>query len=179
VRVKANQPGLHDAVTRLCAEREPVDRHETTDRGRHGRQEHRRVEVFEVEGRLPPGWRRPIARAARVSRLSWCKDTRAGLWRPRREVAYYVSQVPLDAAGFGRAVRSHWGIENRDHHVRDRVLREDDSRIRCRPGVFARLRSFALNILRADGVGNVSEAVYVNALSLDRLLAYGLPRSQN
>jgi hypothetical protein len=178
VRVKANQPGLHDAVTRLCAEREPVDRHETTDRGRHGRQEHRRVEVFEVEGRLPPGWRRPIARAARVSRLSWCKDTRAGLWRPRREVAYYVSQVPLDAAGFGRAVRSHWGIENRDHHVRDRVLREDDSRIRCRPGVFARLRSFALNILRADGVGNVSEAVYVNALSLDRLLAYGLPRSQ-
>ena len=40
--------------------------------------------------------------------------------------------------------------------------------------IFARLRSFALNILRAGGVGNVSEAVYVNALSLDRLLAYGL-----
>jgi hypothetical protein len=177
--VKANQPGLHDAVTRLCAEREPSGRLETVDRGRHGRQEHRRVEVFEVEGRLPPGWRGTIACAARVSRLSWCKDTRAGLWRPRREVAYYVSQVPLDAAGFGRAVRSHWGIENRDHHVRDRVLREDDSRIRRRPGVFARLRSFALNILRADGVSNVSEAVYVNALSLDRLLAYGLPRSQN
>ena len=72
-----------------------------------------------------------------------------------------------------------WGIENRDHHVRDRVLREDDSRIRRKPGVFARLRSFALNVLRANGVSNVSEAVYVNALSLDRLLAYGLPRSQN
>ena len=111
--------------------------------------------------------------------LSWCKDTRTGLWRPRREVAYYVSQAPLDAAGFGRAVRAHWGIENRDHHVRDRVLREDDSRIRRKPGVFARLRSFALNVLRANGVTNVSEAVYVNALSLDRLLAYGLPRSQN
>ena len=26
-------------------------------------------------------------------------------------------------------------------------------------------------------VGNVSEAVYVNALCLDRLLAYGLPKS--
>ena len=170
---------MHDAVTQLCAERDPVDRHETTDRGRHGRQEHRRVEVFEVEGRLPPGWREVVACAARVSRSCWCKDTRTGLWRPRREVAYYVSQVPLDAAGFGRAVRAHWGIENRDHHVRDRVLREDDSRIRRRPGVFARLRSFALNILRADGVSNVSEAVYINALSLDRLLAYGLPRSQN
>ncbi len=109
--------------SRLCAERDPVDRHETADRGRHGRQEHRRVEVFEVADRLPPEWRPGIACAARVSRLSWCKDTRAGLWRPRREVAYYVSQVRLDAATFGRAVRAHWGIENRDHHVRDRTLR--------------------------------------------------------
>ena len=58
--------------------------------------------------------------------------------------------------------------------MRDRILGEDASRIRRRPGVFARLRSFALNIPRAGGVGNVSEAVYVNALSLDRLLAYGL-----
>jgi hypothetical protein len=170
---------LHDAVAQLCAEREPLDRHETTDRGRHGRQEHRRVEVFEVEGRLPPGWQEVVACAARVSRLSWCKDTRAGLWRPRREVAYYVSQVRLDAATFARAVRAHWGIENRDHHVRDRTLGEDASRIRRRPGIFARLRSFALDILRANRVTNVSEAVYVNALSLDRLLAYGLPRSQN
>ena len=170
---------MYEAVARLCAERDPVDRHETADRGRHGRQEHRRVEVFEVGDRLPPGWRRAIACAARVSRSCWCKDTRTGLWRPRHEVAYYVSQARLDAVTFGRAVRAHWGIENRDHHVRDRVLREDDSRIRRKPGVFARLRSFALNILRAGGVSNVSEAVYTNALSLDRLFAYGLARSQN
>src|SRR3954469_10251997 len=179
VRVKDNQPRLRDALVALCAEREPSDRLETVDRGRHGRQEHRRVEVFAVADQLPPEWRGTIACAARVSRLSWCKDTRAGLWRPRREVAYYVSQVRLDAEDFGRAVRAHWGIENRDHHVRDRVLREDDSRIRRKPGMLARLRSFALNILRAGGVGNVSEAVYVNALSLDHLLTYGLPKSQN
>ena len=179
MRVKDNQPRLLESLAGLCAERDPLDRHETADRGRHGRQEHRRVEVFAVADRLPPEWRRTIARAARVSRLSWCKDTRAGLWRPRREVAYYVSQVRLDAEDFGRAVRAHWGIENRDHHVRDRTLGEDASRIRRKPGIFARLRSFALNVLRANGVSNVSEAVYVNALSLDRLLAYGLPKSQN
>ena len=170
---------MHDAVAQLCAEQDPVDRHETTDRGRHGRQEHRRVEVFEVEGGLDPDWRPWIAAVARVARLSWCKDTRTGLWRPRREVAYYVSQVRLDAEDFGRAVRAHWGIENRDHHVRDRTLREDASRIRRRPGIFARLRSFALNILRAGGVTNVSEAAYVNTLSLDQLLAYGLAKSKN
>jgi hypothetical protein len=62
-------------------------------------------------------------------------------------------------------VRAHWGIENRAHHVRDRLLREDDSRVRAKPGILARLRSFALNLLRANGVANVSEALYTNALS--------------
>jgi hypothetical protein len=41
------------------------------------------------------------------------------------------------------------------------------------------VRSFALNILRANGVTNVSEAIYTNALSLDSLLAYGQPISKN
>ena len=179
VRVKDNQPRLLESLAGLCAEREPVDRHETADRGRHGRQEHRRVEVFEVDGRLDRDWRPWIACAARVTRLTWRKDTRTGLWTRGAEVALYACQARLDAATFGRAVRAHWGIENRNHHVRDRTLGEDASRIRHKPGVFARLRSFALNILRGHGVGNVSEALYTNALSLDRLLAYGLPRSQN
>ena len=56
--------------------------------------------------------------------------------------------------------------------MRDRILREDDSRIRRKPGLVTRLRSFALNLLRANGVTNISEAIYANALSLDRLLAY-------
>ena len=61
---------------------------------------------------------------------------------------------------------------HRAHYVRDQGFREDDSRIRRKPGMVARLRSFALNILRANGIGNVSQALYRNALSLDHLLAY-------
>jgi hypothetical protein len=64
-----------------------------------------------------------------------------------------------------------WGIENRDHYVRDVTLGEDDSRIRQRPGAMARTRSAALNILRAKE--NVSQALYVNALNFDQLLALG------
>jgi hypothetical protein len=109
VRLKANQPGLHEAVVRLGAEQDPVGRHETVDRHRHGRQEHRRVEVFAVAGWLPPEWQEVIACTARITRLGWGKDTRTGLWRPRREVASYVSQLRLDAKGCGNAVRAHWG----------------------------------------------------------------------
>jgi len=73
----------------------------------------------------------------------------------------------------GTAVRSHWGIENRDHYVRDVTLGEDDSRIRQRPAAMARIRSAALNILRAKDIQNVSQALYVNALNFDQLLALG------
>ena len=82
-------------------------------------------------GRLDPDWRPWIACAARVTRLTWRKDTRTGLWVRAEEVALYACQARLDAATFGRAVRAHWGIENRDHHVRDRILGEDASRIRA------------------------------------------------
>ena len=69
--------------------------------------------------------------------------------------------------------RCVWDIENRTHYVRDVTLGEDASRIRTRPGVMARIRSVALNILRANGVQNISQALYANAVSFDQLLALG------
>ena len=47
------------------------------------------------------------------------------------------------------------GIENRSHYVRDGSFAEDA--IRRNPGIFARLRSFAANILRFNGIHNVSD----------------------
>jgi hypothetical protein len=59
-----------------------------------------------------------------------------------------VSDVVLPAAGCAKAIRHHWHIENRSHYVRDGSFAEDASRIHRNPGIFARLRSFAANILR-------------------------------
>src|ERR687898_445846 len=113
----------------------------------------------------PAGHRVAAVDRLRVSRLTFEKDTRTGL--SREEIGYYACQIHLDADA--RAVRSHWGIENRDHYVRD--VGEDDSRIRQRPGAMARIRSTALNILRAKGIQNLSQALYVNALNFDHPLA--------
>ena len=151
----------------------PFDSHETVDRRRHGRQEHRLVEVFDTAGQLDAEWQPLIACVARVSRLTFEKDTRSGLWSSREEIGCYACQIRLDAETLARAVRSHWGIENQDHYVRDVTLGEDGSRIRQKPGAMARIRSAALNILRANGIQNVSQALYINALNLDHLLALG------
>lgn len=48
----------------------------------------------------------------------------------------------------------------------------DASRIRINPGIFARLRSWSLNILRANDEENVANALWNNALDFDRLLTY-------
>ncbi len=50
------------------------------------------------------------------------------------------------------------------------MLGEDASRIRTKPGMMARIRSVALNVLRANGVQNISLALYANAVSFDQLL---------
>ena len=50
---------------------------------------------------------------------------------------------------------------------------EDASRIRTRPGMMARIRSVALNVLRANGTKNVSLALCANAVSFNQLFALG------
>jgi predicted transposase YbfD/YdcC len=80
-----------------------------------------------------------------------------GLWRDTSETALFVSDVVLPAAQCAKAIRDHWHIENRSHYVRDGSFAEDASRIRRNPGIFARLRSFAANILRFNGIHNVSD----------------------
>src|SRR5437660_1729018 len=67
VRVKDNQPTLHDRLAGLCASQPPFDSYETVDRRRHGRQQHRRVEVFDTAGHLDADWQPLIACVARVS----------------------------------------------------------------------------------------------------------------
>ncbi len=69
-----------------------------------------------------------------------------------REVRYFIASIENDAALALRAVRSHWGIENRLHWVLDIAFREDDCRVRKDHGPqnFAVLRHIALNLLRQD-----------------------------
>ncbi|RPK43447.1 transposase family protein [Streptomyces sp. ADI93-02] len=50
-------------------------------------------------------------------------------------------------------IRGHWGIENLLHHVRERTLREDDSKVRTGtlPRAMASLRNLAISVFRRDG----------------------------
>ena len=122
------------------------------------RDETRTVEVFAPGGSLSDTEFDVHVRAIiRVNRDVLTRSASTGLWRDTSETALFVSDVVLPAAQCAKAIRGHWHIENRSHYVRDGSFAEDASRIRCNPGIFARLRSFAANILRFNGIHNVSD----------------------
>src|SRR3954467_5129318 len=146
-QVKANQPTLHQRVAELCQRTAPLDQTRTADQKQRSRDEIRVVEVFAPGTSLADTeWADHVAAVVRVSRDTLKRVTTTGLWERTSEVAYFIANIALPATACAHAIRGHWGIENRLHYVRDVSFREDDSRIRCNPGIFARLRSFAANI---------------------------------
>ena len=142
----------------------PFESAHSHDKGRN-RDERRTVAVFDPADELADtGWPH-VAAIIRVERRVCTRNTETGMLRHSTETAFYVANTPVTAARAAEAIRAHWRIENTSHYSRDVTLGEDRSRIRTKPGVFARLRSFAFNILKANRTDTLSQDRYRAALA--------------
>jgi predicted transposase YbfD/YdcC len=152
--LKDNRPALAGEVG-LFFDRAPagsLDTHQTVDAD-HGRIETRRHAVSCEVGwwlttdRRFPGQPRFPALAA-IAMVEAEAERGGRLTKARR---YYLTSAELDARGFARAVRAHWGVENRLHWVMDVVFHDDLMRLRTEhgPANMATVRHIALNLLRA------------------------------
>jgi predicted transposase YbfD/YdcC len=176
LQVKGNQPSLEAALEALPVRYEPEDCHVETGKIRRNRQEKRQIEVFKAGHRLDlPEWRTDVVEAVRITRTVQRQDVATGWkWRCTHEVAWYASTGEGNSAAYyAAATRGHWGVENRVHYVLDVSLHEDASRVRKSPIILSILRSFALNILRLNKVNDIADALWRNAMNLNRVLAYG------
>src|SRR3954454_6392324 len=68
------------------------------------------------------------------------------------EIRYFLSSCRNDPTILGKAIRTHWAIENRLHWVLDVTFREDDSRVRDHHAArnLAILRKVAINLVSRD-----------------------------
>lgn len=68
-----------------------------------------------------------------------------------QERRYYLCSARLDAATFARAVRAHWGVENRLHWVLDVVFHDDLTRLRTGHGPqnMAIVKHIGLDLMRS------------------------------
>ena len=150
--LKENRPAMFADVEAFFADPPPaaVDTFETTDGG-HGRIEVRRHAVCRDVAWLFSDRRYPgevtFPGLATIGMVESITERGGGVERARR---YCLSSARLDAASFARAVRAHWGIENRLHWVLDVVFKDDLARLRTGhgPANMAVVRHMAVNLLR-------------------------------
>jgi predicted transposase YbfD/YdcC len=72
--------------------------------------------------------------------------------KTENETRYYITSLKPDAGQLNRAIRQHWGIENKLHWTLDVSFGEDLDRKRTRNAAqnFSILNRIALNLLRQD-----------------------------
>ena len=103
----------------------------------------------------PPPIRQLWPQARQIAAVRIHSQARREQSKPRAdELHLYLICGPRTAKPLGPRrlmglIRSHWGIENRLHHVKDRTFKEDQQRVRVGDGpvVLTWLRSIASCVL--------------------------------
>lgn len=174
--LKDNQRSLADEVAMFFeapAERcgEPF---ETVDAD-HGRIETRRhwvshdVGWLTTERRFPGEPRFPGLKA--IAMVEATVERNGSTSTARR---FFLSSMALDTRMLARAVRAHWGIENRLHWVLDVVFHDDLMRLRTQHGPknMATIKHMAMNLIRsAAGKDSLKVRRKAAGWSLDYLKA--------
>ena len=167
----------------------PIESHIQADKVdviRHGRNETRKVEIFKKESNphtlgylYDIEWNQSIRYVIKVTRTIITKTyvkvgnkgsvARKLTHKKSNQISYFISTTGILKARYvNQIIRNHWSIETH-HYLRDIVLKEDESRIRKSPGVIARIRTIALNILNSKDVKTYSREIYSNSLMTTRL----------
>jgi predicted transposase YbfD/YdcC len=136
---------LPDAPRRLRNER--LRSHEEQEHG-HGRSETRSVHtILHPEGIRDQSLWQDLQAITMIVSEQQVAGKEASM-----EVRYYIGSKAMQAAGYARAIRGHWGIENGLHWVLDMSFAEDQSRIRKEHGPenFALLRRLALSLIKRN-----------------------------
>jgi predicted transposase YbfD/YdcC len=180
VQLKENQPNLCQKAEALRAAAKPLSSVQTVDAKKRNRHETRTIAVFDATTAVKDTeWQTHVRAIVHVEREVDTPQAATGLWKSSCETSFYLSDRPVAAEIAAAAIRKHWGIENTSHYTRDVTFREDASRIRKNPGIFARMRSLAYNVLRCNKSDTTPQDRFAAALGgLEAIFAMTFSRER-
>jgi predicted transposase YbfD/YdcC len=171
VQVKSNQKNLLQECKRIAKSNVPIFEHQEQLSKERNRIEKRNAKVFSPDILQLGKWNK-VSCIIEIERNREVLNTKNNKWENKGEISYYIATKTLSAEKANAMIRNHWGIENKNHYVKDATMNEDKSRIRVNPQNMARFRSFALNIMRFNNVKNIKQELYRNALDFANLQNY-------
>ena len=146
--VKGNQGVLEENVKDAVRFTTPTSQWTESDFG-HGRIEERTCSVYHdlsfIENAT--AWQSLFA-IIKIDSYRYIKCS----GKEERETRYYITSSDGSAEKLGKAIRSHWGIENKLHWQLDVSFREDDSRKREGYAAqnFSLINRIALNLIKQE-----------------------------
>ena len=175
IQLKDNQKALEEDVEQIIKLERPDQLYEAPVEKGHGRIEFRKATVYQkgiADHVLDEQWCQYIETVVCIERRRQIKNTATGLWEESEERAIYLSNTILNAEYASKLVREHWGIENKNHYVKDVSFHEDGHRMARQPFNYSILRSFALNFFRYNKFKNIKEQRYGFSLDWTKLYDY-------
>ena len=114
--------------------------------------DHGRFETRRYYQSADLGWFADLDKWEGLTSVGMVESLREVNGKETLERRYYLSSLALDVENFARAVRGHWGVENKLHGVLDVQFREDQSRALAGFAAenLATLRRLALNLLKKE-----------------------------
>jgi predicted transposase YbfD/YdcC len=175
IQLKDNQKELEDDVTQILKLEQPLQTYVAPIEQGHGRIENRKATVYQhriSDHILDQQWAHYIKTVVCIERRRQTKNTSTGIWEVTEEKSIYLSNKIIDAQYANQLIRDHWGIENKNHYVRDVSFNEDNHKIKRQSFNYSILRSFALNFFRSNKIENIKEQRYAFSLDWTKLYSY-------
>lgn len=148
--LKKNQGDLHEKIkfffeTKISEDQDEFKLYEENNKN-HGRIENRKYYITDKIAWLPKidAWKD-------CQSIVMVQSTREIRKKISVENRFYLTSLAPQPELVGKAIRSHWLIENSLHWILDVTFREDDSRIKEKNAIenIALVRKIALNLLQS------------------------------
>ena len=164
IGVKKNHIRLHRQIAAITSDRENISSSYIELTVNKGRSELRHISVSDCLEGISNEWI-GLQQIVMVKRITRSKQ------RKQEETAYYISSKKSNAFFYCEGIRSHWGIENTLHWVKDVTFHEDASKIRtmAAPQNISTLKNIAINIFRKNKHSNLAQAQRLAANDIARL----------